>query len=1308
MAKKISVPVPAAAPSRVRIPSTRVAALKKQAVPPAKPAATPATTRPAVTAKARGSSATAKATVTATKAKPSVTAAGGPRPERSPTTPTLARFTRKVLRPSDLLSLDFTFINLRIDSAAPATLRKVAAAQPAYVVVTFPAQHLLEQAFFETAEDFPIQNPPADKPTQQPDPDKTTGNTDQPTAPPVQSRLSGSSRLVFRVPAGNVAVPYQLDALLAALSTYELSVAPTALPPAPPARPPLTGKVGKLTASSSISRSAQPSKRAATTLAASQALAASVAAESQNQWIAKRSPLQRADLAVADLQAAESLLDQLKPLLPPKLAAPTETQTAIEAPTRLILSPSVANSWIHAGSPVASAATGRVELWHTRLAVRLASGTLTERDDYRRAVRAIWALGGPSQFKPDDPLNPPDHANTPFRASLDAFDRHNLVHLSANQAIKGTSYKPVPVDVETLALSSLGAYLNLTGSWTPPNGLSVENWRHRATLGRDHYVRVVYAGVLYPFGHRASLIKVTERKFHGDRPGNPAYLRQRMFIVVREPFRLLGNTGLADAAGRSFDLQMPFKSARIGTLVTPNLDDPDLTDLLNKKQGFFWPHVGTKPFLFQLQLEDASGGLVDLTAPLLFIGNENLKLDGTFKPNIGETAVADYNAGNATARARRRRPLAGQRAQLAPTQKLGDTSFELDAVEFNLALHQGRLLPVVARAAAAIPALQHLAGSQDRPDLKFPDVYLKSPGGFSANGGNANPGEVFLELVQAGAATLDLSRKGDRAGGFLAPNLALTGLSRKLGPVGGPLPSLAAGTFDPTAVFGDLGDLLPKLFGCIKITDILDALGLDDLTKLPRFVTENLTAARALLDDLQRIQQHLTTLQGQLPGLAAQANAVATTSGTVVTRLQALLADPLSGPKRDALKTDFDAFVAAARALRDRLGGLSVPEEVAFARTQLEQVLGKVVAGLENAADVIAMVDRIADTLEDLNELRLSFEWKPPIKSWPSSKPVFEVKSGGGLVIAVALSARSGASKEPSFDVACRLQKFDLNLINPVANFLKLKFNKIEFTAGSRKKPDVNVDFGGIEFVGVLSFVEALRSLIPLDGFSDPPYLEVSEEGVEAGFSLGLPNIAIGVFSLQNLSLGASLAVPFIGNQPLSVRFNFCERSDPFRLTVWVFGGGGFFAVTVTPAGVQILEAAFEFGASVSLDFGVASGGVSVMAGVYYRMEADEASLTGYFNLKGRVSVLGLISASLELSLELTYEFASGKCKGRASLIIEVEVLFFSASVEVVCERKFKGSNSDPSFAQIMAPYADPDTGEAVDPWAEYCHAYAA
>ena len=69
------------------------------------------------------------------------------------------------------------------------------------------------------------------------------------------------------------------------------------------------------------------------------------------------------------------------------------------------------------------------------------------------------------------------------------------------------------------------------------------------------------------------------------------------------------------------------------------------------------------------------------------------------------------------------------------------------------------------------------------------------------------------------------------------------------------------------------------------------------------------------------------------------------------------------------------------------------------------------------------------------------------------------------------------------------------------------------------------------------------------------------------------------------------------------------------RFTPAFLGGGGFFGVTIDPNGVQILEAAFEFGASISVDFGVASGGVEVMAGIYFRMEQDDASLTGYFRL---------------------------------------------------------------------------------------------
>src|SRR5205823_1485935 len=70
--------------------------------------------------------------------------------------------------------------------------------------------------------------------------------------------------------------------------------------------------------------------------------------------------------------------------------------------------------------------------------------------------------------------------------------------------------------------------------------LDLSEWVHIAAQGRDHYVRIVYEGHLYPFGHRAALIKITERKFRDaplpDGGSTPvAQMIQREYIVVREP-----------------------------------------------------------------------------------------------------------------------------------------------------------------------------------------------------------------------------------------------------------------------------------------------------------------------------------------------------------------------------------------------------------------------------------------------------------------------------------------------------------------------------------------------------------------------------------------------------------------------------------------------------------------------------------------------------------------------------------------------------------------------------------------------------
>jgi hypothetical protein len=110
---------------------------------------------------------------------------------------------------------------------------------------------------------------------------------------------------------------------------------------------------------------------------------------------------------------------------------------------------------------------------------------------------------------------------------------------------------------------------------------------------------------------------------------------------------------------------------------------------------------------------------------------------------------------------------------------------------------------------------------------------------------------------------------------------------------------------------------------------------------------------------------------------------------------------------------------------------------------------------------------------------------------------------------------------------------------------------------------------------------------------------------------------------------------------------------------------------------------------------GVASGGVYVMAGVYFNMVGDDVKLTGYLRCGGALEVLGLICISVEFYMGLDY--ASGKVWGQATLTVCIKVAFFSKSVGLTVERKFAGSAGDPTFEELMSE------GD----WEEYCGAFA-
>lgn len=1393
----------------------------------------------------------------------------------------LRRRGQWVVRSEDLLSFHLELSNLHVEPASeggPATLA-VTGRGAAYITLHFAPQHIAERVFFAASPNVPKeQDGHVDTTTAQPPPSVPPTPQEPLAPPPIGTRIAYPSRLVFKwdqkklADAGIWPVPYTLAGILEACRALNLNVAANARyqPPARrvkrPYRKAAKGAVNKAFQNLSVReraavltsarRNEQLAQRlgpqASVVLLRRSELAApglDLGVEAANKGQAASLPTTASALALSTSLGALAAVENPahKFLTVPGPKKPGLDETALELPFRLQISPNDAARFAHDEQPAHSDATGHTALWHTRLAEKGEADNGIHQD-LDEPIRAIWARGGPESDHAiftdhwkttPQPLDPDSVPFKLFRQTLDDRDRYNLVHLSGNFALHGGLHEAV--NCQRLMLSSLGGWLDARGDWKVPDGLSVEQWVHHAAQARDHYVRVIYKGYLLPFGHRVSLVKISERFFLKGQPGNAAYLLQRMFFIVREPLRAFPETTLFKtlAGGKKLfhHRAFPFPSVRLLTEVTPDIADPSLTDIAGHGQAMFWPAM-PKPglpeaFRWQYVATDLDGNQIHFDLPGIFIDNAlaNPAADPLHTASLANfvAAQAEWNSGGRLAW--RTTSLNRQKVALAPSAKPGDTSNEVETLIIGAEtdglvnhIDSPYMRPSIVQATLRLPSIGALTGGTGSNSMTFEEGYLARDSGFDAGG-------VYAKLGTGGQA-LDFTSCGQRSGGFVQPSLAPTGLSRIKGPVSGDLGAVAAGNFKPTDFFGDLA---PLLFGCIPLGELVKeiggALGFDEM---PSFVTEALQQGEALFSNLgqldkvddvivglvqkaakavieQAMQQAFAAVSSQLAvldantaALQAQAQAVVSAAGGVASAFETASDTLLSNPAQvqSALDPLLSALQTLGSALTSRDNALKIPgadglsaatiqvvrQQLALVQQRIDQVqailadfakipavvnaakdvfakltpvlvppdqlktlldsgaLGPLLTALNGAlggfgnalkpiqliegtvkqtlltlvgtlGEVLSAVDKLLPIIESLlgDEIVVRFAFTPTLAPWPpaSGHPLsalgdlFKPNDPKGFVVAVeARVKKSGGA--PTANVRCALTHFDLNLLGDKdGGFIKLEFAKIEFTADSSFKTNVDVDFTGIHFIGVLSFVEALRDLIPLDGFSDPPGLTIDEHGIDASFSVALPNLAVGVMSLSNLSLGAGFTVPFIG-QPLAVRFNFCTREAPFNLTVSLFGGGGFFGITIDPHGVQVLEASFEFGAAIAIDFGVASGGVHVMAGIYFKMQPDKASLTGYFRLGGYVDVLGLISASIELYMDLVYIFEEGKCIGHATLTIEVHVLFFSASVEISAERKFAGSSGDPSFAALMGP----DGGVAITSvtqyaWRGYCEAFA-
>jgi hypothetical protein len=522
-----------------------------------------------------------------------------------------------------------------------------------------------------------------------------------------------------------------------------------------------------------------------------------------------------------------------------------------------------------------------------------------------------------------------------------------------------------------------------------------------------------------------------------------------------------------------------------------------------------------------------------------------------------------------------------------------------------------------------------------------------------------NAGQAFLQVI---GDPIGLSFGGksagsvstDKIGGLVSPSMAITGLSRLSGPLSGKidvpdilpdpsmLPSALKGAFDPKDFFGSLDPSSIQLLGGLSLMDIL------------KLVSGASAQVSGLKDEME----------SQLKDFAGEA----------AKKLTADALEALPLPNSPIPSYISQMIYEADSAASQVQNALKIPKQI--------QILFRWNPEVQNFGPFVINDD--PKNILSLTALLITPITAPKIPDFDPAKGAPDPSSFAPPKLGT-----------PTYTIVAKLQKFTMDLFGVIA----IKFNSVTFKMESGKKADINADIEDVSFEGPLAFVNELEKVIPSDGFSDPPSIEVTPTGVKIGFDLALPTISVGAFTLAHVAFGAQLSLPFTGD-PLRFRFHFCTRENPFLLTIYCFGGGGFFGIELGLDGLELLEASFEFGAAVDIDLGVASGSISIMAGIYFKLQkkagGDECQITGYVRVNGNLDVCGIITVSIELYMAITYDSGPPKkCWGEATLTLKVSVLFFSLSFSTTMRKEFV----DPAL--LLSDYM------VADDWALYHLAFA-
>jgi len=186
-----------------------------------------------------------------------------------------------------------------------------------------------------------------------------------------------------------------------------------------------------------------------------------------------------------------------------------------------------------------------------------------------------------------------------------------------------------------------------------------------------------------------------------------------------------------------------------------------------------------------------------------------------------------------------------------------------------------------------------------------------------------------------------------------------------------------------------------------------------------------------------------------------------------------------------------------------------------------------------------------------------------------------------------------------------------------------IKFRGADFTVAKGRGPHLQVYYDDFVIGKDLEFVQKLQSyLMPEKGsgfFLRPLF---SPLGIEAGYGVSLPIITLGNVSFSNISLNASLIIPFDGRDS-RFRASLSRVDAPFTIAAAPFGGSGYFGIEANAEGIVGFDASFDMAARLPSSSGRSKVSGRLMVGVYIRQtkvligSGDDARYTNFTEILG-------------------------------------------------------------------------------------------